>query len=87
MTLFVDCILRIVREELQEIDIDNRMQLYYVDINSISNINNIPYVRQQGDYIGKGALLKGSLGAICYNNDLSNNLLWKSYELACATQS
>lgn len=59
------------REELQEIDIDNRMQLYYVDINSISNLNNITYVRQQGDYTGQGALLGGNLGVISYNNELA----------------
>ena len=50
-----------IREELQEIDMDKRMQLYYVDINSISDLKIIPYVSQSGDYTGPDALLGGSL--------------------------
>jgi len=52
-----------IREEFHELQIDDRTQLYFVDINSISDLKSILYVKEQGDYSGPGALLGGSLGA------------------------
>jgi len=56
-----------VREDLQDIELDATMQLYLVDVNSLSDINHIEYVRQKGDYTGKDALLGGSLGTLSYS--------------------
>ena len=55
-----------VREEIHELQMDKRMELYYVDINSISDINSIHYVSQHGDYTGSDALRGGCLGVVCH---------------------
>lgn len=52
-----------IREELHELMLDEKMKLYFVDINSISDLKSIIYVKEAGDYIGPGALLGGNLGA------------------------
>ena len=56
-----------VRQELQELEMDQEMQLYFVDINSISDLHKIPFVSQTGDYTGPGALRGGSLGTVCHS--------------------
>lgn len=53
-----------VREELQELEMDKKMQLYFVDIDSIADLKSVPYVSQPGDYTGPGALRGGDLGAV-----------------------
>ena len=56
-----------VREDLQEIELDDHMQLYLVDVNSLSDIDKVEYVSQMGDYVGPNALLGGSLGTLCHS--------------------
>ena len=73
-----------IREEIHELEMNKQMELYYVDIISITSLNSIPYVSQHGNYIESDALLGGSLGVVCHRHSFSEEVCGEVCGIACA---